>query len=91
MLIGGIIGCTFLFSAFEPRFFSLENLRVILETMSVLTILSLGLNLLLIAGEIDISFTSVLEFAAAIVAILSGWHFPTPLAITMALLGAIFV
>lgn len=91
VLIGGIIGCTFLFSAFEPRFFSLENLRVILETMSVLTILSLGLNLLLIAGEIDISFTSVLEFAAAIVAILSGWHFPTPLAITMALLGAIFV
>lgn len=91
VLVGGIVGCTLLFSAFEPRFFSLENLRVILETMSVLAILSLGLNLLLIAGEIDISFTSVLEFAAAIVAILSGWRFPTPLAIVIALLGAIFV
>jgi ribose transport system permease protein len=91
VLIGGIVGCTLFFSVFEPRFFSLENLRVILETMSVLTILSLGLNLLLIAGEIDISFTSVLEFAAAIVAILSGWRFPTPLAIAIALFGTVFV
>jgi len=91
VLIGGIAGCALLFSVLEPRFFSLENLRVTLETMSILAILSLGLNLLLIAGEIDISFTSVLELAAAIVAILSGWHFPTPLIIAMALLGVAFV
>jgi ribose/xylose/arabinose/galactoside ABC-type transport system permease subunit len=91
VLVGGIVGCALLFSVFESRFFSLENLRVILETMSVLAILSLGLSLLLIGGEIDVSFTSVLEFSAAIVAILSGWRFPTFVAIIVALFGAIIV
>lgn len=92
VLIGGIIGLVILFSAFEPRFLSLENIRIILETMSVLAILALGLNLLLIIGEIDISFTSVLEFSASIVALINSyWHLNTFLTILFALLGAVAV
>ena len=53
--------------------FIFENFRIILETMSVLAILALGLNLLLIVGEIDISFTSALEFSASIVALISSY------------------
>ena len=92
VLVGGIVGLVILFSAFEPRFLSFENFRIILETMSVLAILALGLNLLLIVGEIDISFTSVLEFSASIVALISSyWHLNTFLTVLIALLGAVAV
>lgn len=69
VLILAAIGLIIVFSILEPRFLTMNNFRIILETMSILGILSLGVNLLLIAGEMDISFTSVLEFAAAIAAI----------------------
>lgn len=65
------IGLILLFSNLTPHFFVMTNLRVIFETMAVLGILAVGINFLLVAGEIDISFVSILELSAAVAAVAS--------------------
>jgi len=77
-----------IFSSLEPSFLTLTNFRIIIETMSILVILALGLNTLLIAGEMDISFTSVLEFAATVAAVASAWHLHTFFTIALGLIAA---
>jgi len=64
VLIVALVGLTILFSLTSPYFFTPINLRVIFESMSILAILATGLHFLLVAGEIDISFVSVLELSA---------------------------
>lgn len=92
VLVGGILGLAVVFGSLESRFLTLENLRIVLETMSILTILSIGLNNLLIVGEMDISFTSTLELAAALFATLTfNFHVSVLLALILALLGAVLV
>lgn len=65
------IGLIILFSNLTPHFLVMTNFRVIFETMAVLSILAVGINFLLVAGEIDISFVSVLELSAAVAAVAS--------------------
>ena len=84
--IGGLI---ILFSYSSRYFFTLTNFRVILETMSVLAILAIGAHFLLVGGEIDISFVSVLELSAMVVALSSPGN--TFYIILVALLAAIAV
>ncbi len=60
-----------LFSVKENSFLSFRNLQVILESMCILTLLSLGVMFLLVGGEIDISFVSVLELSSVLVCIAS--------------------
>lgn len=53
-----------LFTILSNRFLTVINVRIIIETMSILTILAMGEHFLLVAGEIDISFVSVLQLTA---------------------------
>jgi len=71
VLIVTIVGLIILFSYLNPHFFSLLNFRIILETMSILAIVALGVHFLLVAGEIDVSFISVMELAAVVAAVSS--------------------
>jgi len=71
VLVVAIVGLVIAFSSLSRYFLTWTNLRVIIETMSILTILSLGVHALLVAGEIDISFTSVLGLSAAVAALAS--------------------
>jgi ribose transport system permease protein len=64
VLIAALVGLTILFSLTSPYFFTPINWRVIFESMSILAVLSTGIHFLLVAGEIDISFASVLELSA---------------------------
>lgn len=84
-----IVGLIILFSYSSRYFFTVMNFRVILETMSVLAILAIGVHFLLVGGEIDISFTSVLELSAMVVALSSPGN--TFYIIFVALLAAIVV
>jgi len=84
-----IVGLIILFSYSSRYFFALMNFRVILETMSVLAILAIGAHFLLVGGEIDISFVSVLELSAMVVALSSPGN--TFYIILVALLAAIAV
>jgi ribose transport system permease protein len=71
VLIVALVGLTIFFSLSSPYFFTPINWRVIFESMSLLAILAIGTHLLLVAGEIDISFTSVLELSAITAALLT--------------------
>lgn len=71
VLIAALISLTVLFSLRSPYFFTPINLRVIFESMSILAILATGIHFLLVAGEIDISFASVLELSAMTAALSS--------------------
>ncbi len=71
VLIAAIFFLAISFSFLSPYFFTVTNFRVILESMSILVILSIGVHSLLVAGEIDISFPSVLELSAVVAAISS--------------------
>ncbi len=83
---GGLVAA---FSLLSPFFLTATNLRVLVETMSILAILAMGQLLLLIAGEIDVSFPSVLELAAVAAALASGGG--APLIVAVALLAALAV
>ena len=52
-----------IFTALSPAFLSLENLQVILEILPELGILAIGVTLLMISGEFDLSVGSVFAFA----------------------------
>ena len=71
VLIVVIFTLIILFSFLSPYFFTPTNFRVIFESMSILAILAIGIHFLLVAGEIDISFTSVLELSAMTAALSS--------------------
>lgn len=89
VLIVAIAGLIVAFSMLSPNFLTSVNIRVIIETMSILAILAMGEHFLLISGEIDISFTAVLELSA-IVASLTSSH-STFYIITMAIVTALAV
>jgi ribose/xylose/arabinose/galactoside ABC-type transport system permease subunit len=71
VLLIAILSLIIVFSVLTPNFLTPTNIRVILETMSILTILAIGEHFLLIAGEIDISFTAVLELSAVSASLIS--------------------
>lgn len=91
VLIVAIIGLGVAFSLLSRHFLTLTNLRVILETMSILTILSLGVHSLLVAGEIDISFAAVLGLSAVVAALVSSGNTNTFLLILSGLAAAVAV
>jgi ribose/xylose/arabinose/galactoside ABC-type transport system permease subunit len=74
VLIFAIAGLFVAFSVLSPNFLTITNIRVLVETMSILVLLALGQHFLLIAGEIDISFTATLELAAVVAALASGMN-----------------
>lgn len=74
VLIFAIAGLFAAFSVLSPNFLTRTNIRVLIETMSILVLLALGEHFLLIAGEIDISFAATLELAAVVAALSSGMN-----------------
>ncbi|MBA7510847.1 L-arabinose transport system permease protein AraH [subsurface metagenome] len=71
ILIITIVVLIILFSYSSPHFFTLLNFKVLFESMSILAILAMGVHFLLVGGEIDISFASVLSLSAAVAAVAS--------------------
>lgn len=64
---------------FAPHFASIANLLDILRQMAFTGIIGLGMTLVIIAGEIDISVGSAVAFASAlfgVVAVNLGWPLP---------------
>ncbi len=77
-----------------PRYFSRENLIDVLLANAPVLIVAIGMTLVMISGEIDISVGSVFAIAGVMAGIAAKWGFPAPLAalaacIAGALLGAL--
>lgn len=70
-LVIGIVAVSVVLGLLSPYFWTIPNFAVLLKIMPTLVFLSLGVNFLLISGEIDISFVAVLNLTAMTIALLS--------------------
>lgn len=59
-------------SLISPTFLSFENIKVVIDVVPELGILVLGMTMILICGEIDISVGSVFAFCPIVVGLLAG-------------------
>jgi len=59
-----------MFSLMEPHFYALRNILTIIRQAAILGILSLGLTIVVISGEFDISFAANATFAGVLSVIL---------------------
>ena len=79
------------FFAISPLFLSQENVAVILEIIPELGIVALGVTMLMISGEFDLSVGSVFAFCPIIMTMFVVWGFPPLLSVIIALLMAMLL
>ncbi len=90
--IGVLLALILLFLTFSfssPFFFGLENLLNILRQVSLLGIISMGMTMVIVSGEIDLSVGAVYGFASTIAGILMTNDVSIGLSIALALLCGI--
>lgn len=76
----------------EPVFLSARNLSLLSIELAVTATLALGMLLVLLPGQIDLSAGSGVGLAGAIAAVLITWHgLPAPLALLLAAIAAVVV
>ena len=72
---------------FAPHFASIANILDILRQMAFTGIIGLGMTLVIIAGEIDISVGSAVAFTSALFGVVAvNWGLPFPIATVACLL-----
>jgi D-xylose transport system permease protein len=76
----------------EPVFVSSRNLSLLSVELAVTAVLALGMLVVLLPGQIDLSAGSGVGLAGAVAAVLVFWHgVPAPFALLLAALGAVLV
>jgi ribose transport system permease protein len=70
-------------ASLNPRFLSLGNIMIVLQQISVVGILTMGMSLLLISGGIDLSMGSIMVFSAVVMAkiIMGGGSVPSAIVV----------
>jgi simple sugar transport system permease protein/ribose transport system permease protein len=80
------------FSAFSPRFLTVNNLTNVLVQISSLTVVASALTVAVVSGEFDLSVGEVAGLSAILVAGLLVWsHQPVYLAIPLAVLSGVVI
>jgi D-xylose transport system permease protein len=75
-----------------PAFLSARNLSLLSVELAVTAVLALGMLVVLLPGQIDLSAGSGVGLAGAVAAVLVFWHgVPAPVALLLATLGAVLV
>jgi ribose transport system permease protein len=75
-IVATMLACIVFFSIQDDRFFTVANLRTTLATGAPLLIIALGLTVVLVMGDFDLSVSSMLSAAGALVVVLivnHGW------------------
>ena len=76
----------------EPVFLSARNLSLLSVELAITAVLALGMLVVLLPGQIDLSAGSGVGLAGAVAAVLVFWHdVPAPLALLVATAGAVLV
>jgi AI-2 transport system permease protein len=75
-----------IFGMLNPRFLNLSNLIYGISDFVQIGIVALPLTLVIIAGGIDVSFASVIGFAAIVFGIANFYGMPLPVSISLALI-----
>jgi ribose/xylose/arabinose/galactoside ABC-type transport system permease subunit len=82
-------------AATSPHFLTTDNLLNVLRNVSMQGLIALGMTMVIIAGEIDLSVGSMVAFSGCVSAWLTGWlsssavGMPMPLAVALAILAAL--
>jgi len=75
-----------------PVFLSARNLSLLSVELAVTAVLALGMLVVLLPGQIDLSAGSGVGLAGAVAAVLVFWHgVPAPVALLLATIGAVLV
>lgn len=74
------------FSIFSPHFFSLRVLQNVMLLSAEIGIVAVGVTMLMVAGEFDLSVGSVLGLGGGLVVVWANAGWPVPVAILLALL-----
>ncbi|MFO1425641.1 MAG: hypothetical protein U1F11_01430 [Steroidobacteraceae bacterium] len=91
-MIGALVAIWAFFAWQEPVFLSARNLSLLSIELSVTATLALGMLLVLLPGQIDLSAGSGVGLAGALAAVLVFWHaVPAPLALLVATLAAVAI
>jgi D-xylose transport system permease protein len=73
-MIGALLGIWILFGFMNDRFLTVTNLSNLFLQMSVTAILAIGMVLVIVAGQIDLSVGSLVGLMGGIAAILNVWY-----------------
>ncbi len=73
-MIGALLSIWILFAFMHDRFLSVTNLSNLFLQMSVTSILAIGMVLVIVAGQIDLSIGSLVGLMGGIAAILNVWY-----------------
>lgn len=86
-LLSILLVAAILFSATAPNFLSAVNIENILRQAAFAGIIAMGMTLVIIAGEIDISVGSVVAFSCALMGVLfeQGWSIWASMGLTLML------
>ncbi|WP_127534681.1 sugar ABC transporter permease, partial [Paenibacillus kobensis] len=87
-MIGALMSIWILFSLLHDRFLSATNLSNLFLQMSVTSILAIGMVLVIVAGQIDLSIGSLVGFMGGIAAMLNVWYEWSTIPVIIATLGA---
>jgi ribose/xylose/arabinose/galactoside ABC-type transport system permease subunit len=68
-----LIGLAIVLAAASPHFLTVDNLLNVLRNVSMQGIIALGMTMVIIAGEIDLSVGSMVAFSGCLTAWLTGW------------------
>lgn len=77
-----------------PNFLTTENILNVLRNVSMQGLIALGMTMVIIAGEIDLSVGSMVAFAGCLTAWLTGWFASSigiamPFAVSLAIAGSL--
>ena len=85
-IVFALIALIIILGIVSPVFLSPRNLRNVLQQVSTLGILSMGMTVLMISGGIDLSVGSCISVVAVIVGMMIKAHYPPELAMVVGLL-----
>ena len=86
-----LIVMTAIFAIVSDRFLTLNNIMVVLQPMPEIALLAIGVTVLMIAGEFDLSVGSVFALSPMVMVMLLAGGVPVVLAIAAGLIAAILV
>lgn len=91
ILIYVTVAVFILFSLTARGFFNLNNFFTILRSMSIITVLGVGITFVITAAEIDLSIGTLPAFCAATLAVLLEKGLPLPLVLLISLAAAVAI
>lgn len=84
-VVGVVVVLLILAAVFVPSFLGAQNLLNVLQQMSIIGVVSIGMTCVILTGGIDLSVGAVLELTTVVFASALKGHVPVPLAILLAL------